>query len=510
MTRRTLISLVMSVVGVAIAVVALMGVMRSGEGMVRSTQDVAGIPVTLLQPEGVGSQRPAVVMLHGFAASSVIMEPLAHTLVRAGYVVALPDQRGHGNSTSSLGSSTDRENLQADLATVVGWLAMQPGVDADRLGLVGHSMGAGAVTEYAMTQPPGVQGTVAISLPDAIDSGTRPRNLQLLFGANEPARFLDAAGEQLRLIEPSAEVGPVYGDVALGTGLQAQQIPVVEHITIVWSDSTATAMLTWLGVALDIEGPFDAQVDPAWLWLLLLLGAAGIVVIPLASVLYGRGNRRGLAATVRGWHALALTAVGALGASVVLAVVPDDWTEIVPVAVGGYLAAWFALLATVIAGSLRILPTYVRRDFQPAPGRDLWASIAFALLVTLILVGATRLTWAAAAFVGPRWWVTIVLAAVLVAYFYADAVLISRPGLLRRIGVLVGNRVIVAGALIAAVSLLGAPGILTLLVPVIALLFAVLGYFATVATMHTPLRIAPALVQGLPLAAIIGSGFPLQ
>lgn len=509
MNRRGLTSVVLIVVAIALLIPAAWGLRAAGDGVTRSQQTVNDIPVTLLTPQGGGSDLPAVVMLHGFAASSVIMEPLGRVLVRAGYVVALPDQRGHGRNTAALGGDENRDQLQGDLALLVDWLSARPEVDPTRLGVVGHSMGAGVATDFAMAQPEGVLATVAISLPDAVAVETRPRNVLFLFGANEPSRFKQAAAEQMQLIQPGAQIGQFYGDFAAGTGAQALEIPLVEHITIVWSEATAQAMLDWLDASVGVSGGVIADLDPAWLWLLLLLGAGCVGFVPLARGLYGRGSPRRITQTVPAWQSIAITAVSAVAAAVILGVTPGGVIDLIPVAVGGYLTLWFALMAIVIAVALRVLPTYPRREFQPGGVRAAAASVALSALITMLLVISARLTWATAEFGGSRWWVTMILAMVLLGYFYADAVLLYRASLPGRIAVLVAHRVIVALALLLAVVLLGAPGILTLLVPVMVLMFAVLGYFAVVASTQTTQRFAPAVIQAVPLAAIVGSGFPL-
>ena len=508
--RRTISTLVLTAVALVLALPAMWGVATANSDLQHTRTTVNGIPVTLIQPTAAAPGRPAVIMLHGFAASSVIMEPLGRVLARAGYIVALPDQRGHGaNSNAASIDDTTRPDLQVDLGIIRDWLVQQPGVDAARIGLVGHSMGAGAVVRFAIDNPDQSAGTVSLSLPDATPVLNRPTNLLLLYGANEPERFQIAAQQQLDLLQPAGVEGTRYGDFAVGTAVEVQVIPAVEHITIIWSDTTAQLMLDWLDSSMQQRGAPVADLDQAWLWLLLFLVAGGLLAVPLARILFGP-NRPAIAQkSVRGWQGLVITLGSAIAGVVVLGLIPQNVTGVLPVAVAGYLAGWFLLMAIVVAVTLRFVGTLPRREYGPPDLRGILASSGFALAVTALMVVSARVTWATTAFVGPRWWVSVVLALSLFAYFYADAVLVSRPSRRWRIGLLIGYRVIITVVLLAAVALLGAPSILTLLIPFMVLLFAVLGFFAIVVSNYTGLRFAPAIVQSLPLAAIIGSGFPL-
>ena len=509
MRRRDITSLVLVALAALIALPAILGIARSGDGIVRSSADAQGVPVTLLAPEGDATGRPAVVVVHGFAASSVIMEPLGRVLARAGYVVALPDMSGHGANAAPLSTDdTVRDELQGDLDRVIAWLSAQPGVDAERLALVGHSMGAGAVTRYAIDNPAIPRATVAISLPGALEPSARPRDLLLLYGANEPGNFATAALEQLQSLEPGAELGTVYGSVADGTAVAAEIVPGVEHISIVWSTVTATAMLEWIGTA--VAGPTSpVSLDPAWLWLVLMLVAGCIAAIPLARVLYGTGGRIRSKATVPAWLAIALTLGATVVASLAARLAGSIAEAAIPIAVGGYLAVWFVVAAATIAIALAIRGRGRARHSAAPETRAILAGLGMTAYAVALLILSARVTWATAQFVGPRWWVWAVLALILLGFFYADAVLVSRAAPWARGLVMAANRLIVVIALLASVFLLGAPGILTLLLPFMVLLFIVLGYLAIVVSTQTASRLSPALVQAVPLAAVVASGFPL-
>jgi dienelactone hydrolase len=154
------------------------------------------VPLHEVRPAAASGPMPGVVVAHGFAGSARLMYPFADTLARSGYAVVLPDLTGHGANPRPM-STVDL--LQQDLAVALRHLRSLPFVAADRVGLLGHSMGAAAVTRYAAGDG-SVPVTVAISLADARDllaRANRPRNLLLLYGAAELPRFAEAADQAL-------------------------------------------------------------------------------------------------------------------------------------------------------------------------------------------------------------------------------------------------------------------------------------------------------------------------
>jgi len=94
---------------------------------------------------------PALVVMHGWGGNAEMMLPLAAPLHAAGYSLLLVDARCHGRSDGDTFASLPRfaEDIEAGLA----WLRRQPGVDPAALGVIGHSVGAGAALLVATRQP---------------------------------------------------------------------------------------------------------------------------------------------------------------------------------------------------------------------------------------------------------------------------------------------------------------------------------------------------------------------
>ncbi|WP_087447358.1 alpha/beta hydrolase [Sulfuriferula sp. AH1] len=85
---------------------------------------------------------PALVVLHGWGGNAETMLPLAAPLHRAGYALLFFDARSHGRSDIDTFSSMPR--FAEDLDHALNQLKLLPGVDAKRIGVVGHSVGAAA------------------------------------------------------------------------------------------------------------------------------------------------------------------------------------------------------------------------------------------------------------------------------------------------------------------------------------------------------------------------------
>ena len=85
---------------------------------------------------------PALAVVHGWGGNMETMLPLALPLHRAGYALLLFDARSHGCSDQDSFSSMPR--FAEDLDHALDWLKGRPDVDVQRVGAVGHSVGAAA------------------------------------------------------------------------------------------------------------------------------------------------------------------------------------------------------------------------------------------------------------------------------------------------------------------------------------------------------------------------------
>ena len=98
-----------------------------------------------------GERAPALAIVHGWGGNAEMMLPLAKPLHAAGYALLLFDARSHGRSDGDNFASLPR--FAEDLEHAVDWLLRQPAVDARRVGVIGHSVGAGAALLLASRRP---------------------------------------------------------------------------------------------------------------------------------------------------------------------------------------------------------------------------------------------------------------------------------------------------------------------------------------------------------------------
>lgn len=103
---------------------------------------------------------PAILVMHGWGANASMMLPSVAPLLDAGFAVLLLDARCHGASGDEPFTSLPR--FAQDIEAGLDWLAVQSRVDASRLALIGHSVGAGAALLSA-TRRDDIRAVVSIS-----------------------------------------------------------------------------------------------------------------------------------------------------------------------------------------------------------------------------------------------------------------------------------------------------------------------------------------------------------
>lgn len=366
------------------------GLARVDSGVVRTSTVVGGVPVDLVRPAAVAGSAPGVVVAHGHAASRRLMADWGTTLARSGFVVALPDFAGHGANPAPLPDEPERRaRLAADLDAAVGLLRRTPGVDPERIGLVGHSMGAGAVHRYA-AEHPGIAATVAVSLPgfDVPPDPALPADLLLLTGQFEFPVFHRAAEQALRAGRPDAVWG-APGHPARENARQGGTVAGAEHLTILFSPGAHARTAHWLQQSLHVSAPVRVAAGERLRPAALLWAAFAIGLLPFARRTFRSASpapesEPGSAPSVP-------VVAGAAAAGLVLAVAgsalaPGGWS---PLAVGGEIGLFLVLFGI---GSRAVLRGRARRDRRVrsgriSPGRRPVAVTCYALLAVAVPIG---------------------------------------------------------------------------------------------------------------------------
>jgi dienelactone hydrolase len=124
----------------------------------------------LHRPTGEG-RAPVVVLLHGYTGQHVedhrLFVQMARRLAEAGFAVLRFDFYGSGDSDGDFEEFTVHTEV-ADCAAALDWLTRQPGIDTNRIAILGLSLG-GCVTALLAGQDPRVKAVVfwnAVALPN--------------------------------------------------------------------------------------------------------------------------------------------------------------------------------------------------------------------------------------------------------------------------------------------------------------------------------------------------------
>jgi len=464
--------------GAALLVVGLLVLVRADDGLVRERTAVAGVPVTVLRPAGDGPF-PALVVVHGFSASGRLMDGLGQAFARDGWLVAVPDLRGHGANPDGLGDAA-AGGLEEDLDAVRGWLVERDDASGPAA-LLGHSMGAGAVTRLAAGDPL-PPPTVALSLPSAADlpaadAGRWP--LLLLVGAAEPAGFAEAAREGTAL------------------GHQSAIVSGAEHISILFRTQTLEESVRWLDTAVGRVPAGPVATDVRMLGVGLAYLGAAVLFWPLSAAVL-RPQQPRVRGRSRWWPVWLAVPLAGLAAGAVLAVVPS-LGEVVPLLVGGYLAAAFGLIGLMLLA--------VARRFDVPSARAVGGGLGLGLYAALTLAVPAQLGWAEVSLTGDRGWSVALLMLATGAYALGELLVGWRPGV--TYGRMVLARLLLAGVLVGLAVTGLAPGFLLLLAPVMALVLPWFGAYGVRVTRLTGSPLAGALTQALPLGLLVAMTTPL-
>ncbi len=120
-------------------------------GTLTRPMGVASAPVVVtISGSGPQERDSRVAMLPGYA----IFREIADTLTRRGIAVLRYDDRAVGESGGMAGAnSATTVDAANDVRSVVAWLRTQPGIDASRIALAGHSEGGMIAPMVAATDP---------------------------------------------------------------------------------------------------------------------------------------------------------------------------------------------------------------------------------------------------------------------------------------------------------------------------------------------------------------------
>lgn len=112
-----------------------------------------------------GANGAAIIFLHGLGGTRMQLVNIAKRFINEGYSVLLIDQRGHGEHPGRVTTFGRAESL--DALAAVDWLIEQPGVDRDKIGMYGASMGATTSIHAAARDAESGENKIACAVADS-------------------------------------------------------------------------------------------------------------------------------------------------------------------------------------------------------------------------------------------------------------------------------------------------------------------------------------------------------
>ncbi|MFQ5417997.1 MAG: alpha/beta hydrolase [Myxococcota bacterium] len=481
-----------------------------------------GIPGTIYLPDpddgsrpfvdvtGRSSRPPVVLLTHGFAFDRQGLSGLARTLARSGYAVLAIDLQGHGQNRNPYRRSRGRgDSFHGDVSAAIDHLRSSPHVDGSRIVVMGHSMGAGAVLDYA-TRDSGIDGVVLISGGAVLEGPYRPPNALFLVAEADPPLIRERSTALAAHIagEATLELARTYGRPDRGTAVRLVNVPGANHIDILWNDAAAAEIVTWLDAIFSLPGAADraprdsrlAAVGLLWLALLLQLPGLGEIVGRIAPGPLVAPSSRGASGLV----ALALGFAAAMPL-----VATDSPAVLLSIDVGDVVIGTLALCGVLLLVAMRLRWGTAAGEIA-AGGRRTFLAAAVALVAIYALTVPTGVAI-------HRWTFTPERAAIFggcalfLLPFTAAFQLLLRGGTLAEAAAwCAGGRLLVLAALWVGVRLgLFAP-VVGLILPVLVLVFVLIEVLAASIYGRSRNRGAIALIEAGWVALIMAASLPVR
>jgi len=223
----------------------------------------------LYRPQVATSENllPAVVLAHGISGAKEALSDIALELSRHGFVALAVDLVGHGGSEGQLGSSNDST---IGILAAVRYLESQDFVHVSFIGLVGHSLGAGAIRAMAVAHGNifasvfiggGIGGMVAGPAYGTLNS-TFPKNLLIAVGKYDV--LFNLTQLQTELLPPifgtsqEVEAGLLYGSFDSETARKLVT-PATTHLFEPVDPTVVSETVEWMTNALIPQSSGQSQ-----------------------------------------------------------------------------------------------------------------------------------------------------------------------------------------------------------------------------------------------------------
>jgi len=322
---------------------------------------------------------PAVVLSHGISGSKQMMSAIALELARNGFVTLSIDLIGHGGSDGAFGAfGAEPADKTLGMKDAVQYLRQQPFVNSSQIGLVGHSLGAGAVRATTAVCS-GIKASVFIgggfgelvNDPEyGLLNSTFPKNLLVIIGEHDVLFDIEQTKQELIPVfgNPS-EISPntIYGDFSDETA-RSLIIPKTTHLLEPVDQTATSEVITWMKKSLNpspiIEAPNLTFLNRE-IAIGVSLAAFTVLLLPFSSLVLDhypslhKGDKK-TSIALKDWQILAFW--GTMGLVLFLPMFFVGSLIPYPPLIFGNSFAWW-LMTTAITGLLTIrfiLPKYTK------------------------------------------------------------------------------------------------------------------------------------------------------
>jgi dienelactone hydrolase len=282
-----------------------------------------GIPIRakLLRPveATAGNPMPGAVYIHGYQNNRETSDAYCIEMARRGFVMLCIDAIGRGNSgiPGDLGDA-DFDGTYGG-QTSFEYLKALPFVNAERVGMMGHSLGAEMAYAVALEDPT-VQALVISGFAYREDATpTNPRNMLMMIGKYDEyrkrmtgvddieAEWMSSPQTKAAFPVEDPQLGVTYGDFAQGTARRVF-VPRSIHIQVSHGSAPVAEAVEWMRQALN--PPEEQWIDAGnqlWHvkeWATLIAMLAGLAsIMPLGLMLLRTRFFRSLQGPVAGAYA---------------------------------------------------------------------------------------------------------------------------------------------------------------------------------------------------------------
>jgi dienelactone hydrolase len=288
-----------------------------------------GIPIRakLMRPDAATptSPMPGIVYIHGYQNNRETSDAYCIELARRGIVVLEIDAIGRGNSGVPGNISDPEFDPTYGGRRSLEYLKSLPFVDTQRIGLMGHSLGAEMAYAIALNDP-SVSVLVISGFAYKADASTAmPKNMLMIFGKYDEFRkrmtgtkdfeneWMRSARGQKVFSAENPQLGQTYGKFEDGTARRVY-MPRITHLHTSHHRGAVAESLEWMKLGLKLPQkdwiPSDQQIWPLKEAATLIAMLAGLAsLMPLGLTLLRTSFFRSLQGPARRAYACSAKAL---------------------------------------------------------------------------------------------------------------------------------------------------------------------------------------------------------